>query len=94
MEHVFACFLARNLAVRREEYGADPLYQFAGVGLLHVVAAHCTDFTSECLQNLLKEGLQVRQGGLLCRTPGVTRGRRHLCVRPGRRHVGRDEESR
>lgn len=42
------------------EYGADPLYQWAGVGLLHVVAAHCTDFTSECLQNLLKEGLQLK----------------------------------
>ena len=58
-----------------QDYEADPHTKWAGVGLLHCVASHCTTMPWDCMQRLLKEGLQVP---LFCRkvegtlgTPGI-----------------------
>eukprot|EP00438_Fugacium_kawagutii_P008658 Skav207567 [mRNA] locus=scaffold3119:68919:77770:- [translate_table: standard] len=43
------------------DFEADPHMQWAGIGLLHAVASHCSDFPWDCMQRLLKEGLQVNE---------------------------------
>ena len=42
-----------------QDYEADPHVKFAGLGLLHCAAGHCTTLPWDCMQRLLKEGLQV-----------------------------------
>lgn len=41
------------------DYDADPHRKWAGVGLLHCAAGHCTNLPLDCMQRLLKEGLQI-----------------------------------
>lgn len=41
------------------DYEADPHVKWAGVGLLHCAAGHCTALPWDCVQRLLKEGLEL-----------------------------------
>lgn len=50
-----------NLIPTLLEHQADPHSQWAGMSLLHAAAAHCTNLPWECMEHLLKEGVQVNE---------------------------------